>query len=60
MFGVRAGLVVELELVGRWVEYRGRVGVGVVTGVWGVMLEIDGRLRGKQGIGNRVLGVGGK
>lgn len=51
-FGVRTGLV------GRWAGYKGAVGIGVVMGVWGVMLEINGMSGGEQGIGNRVLGAG--
>lgn len=52
--------VVERELVGRWVERRGGVGFGLMRDVWGVMLEINAMLRGKPGIGIRVLGVGGR
>lgn len=46
--------------MGRWVEYRGGVGDGVVLGALGVMLEINGPLRGKQGTGNRVQGIRGR
>lgn len=52
------GAVVVVKLVGRWVERRGGVGFGLGRGVWGVTLEINTMLRGKQGIGIRVLGVG--
>lgn len=47
-----------VKLVGWWVERRGGVGFGLVRGVWGVTLEINAMLRGKQGIGIRVQGVG--
>lgn len=52
--------VVEVELVGRWVECRGGVDFGLVRSVWGVTLEINAMLRGKPGVGIRVLGVGGR